>query len=135
MTRTRYGLSGVLIALLLLSGCSNGSTPTGGGVAASEPAAAPAAPAMVDLAAVASAIGCTGYVDASADSPLTREYGTCDLGGSTVQLYRFGTPEAIETFWEVSAGFGATPDQCASQGLIVACPARASDLAAIQAAL
>lgn len=114
MTRTA---TAALLALTL-AGC-------GGTTEASEPA---------NLTDAASTIGCANYQDASADSPLTVEYGTCDLPHGTAQLYRFGTPEAVDTFWTATAAFGAAEDQCATVGLIVVCPGP-DDLAAVKAAL
>lgn len=137
--------------LLVLAGCgSEPTTPSPEDIAASASAAArdlagdvktaDGAPVGSDgrseLPAIAKAIGCElTYIDASEDSPLTREYGTCVLAdGASVQLYRFGTTEVIDTFWQASAAFGATPDQCAARDLIVVCP-QAADLAAVTAAL
>lgn len=109
----------LLLTGIALAGCSS----SGGGGSAPE-----------TLTDAAKAIGCTGYADASADSPLTVEYGTCQLPNGSAQLYRFGTPEVIDTFWTASAAFGASKDQCASAGLVVVCP-QAADLAAVKGAL
>lgn len=97
----------------------------------------PTPPATLgELAALAATIGCTGYEDDSESSPFTREYGTCvGQSGKRVQLYRFGTPEAMAGFWEVSKQFGQTPDLAATKDLIVAFPNGPADLAGIKAAM
>lgn len=111
-------------AVLALAGCSSGSGST----------SSPAAPAAnATLAEVAAKIGCTG-VEPS-DAPLTKEYVLCQWKGSDLQLYRFGTPEAMANFWEMVKGFGTTAADCATVGLVVACPAEASNLAAVKASL
>lgn len=132
-------MAATVAVLVLLAGC--GSSEGGAAAPASSAAslASPSVEVVSDLDVVATRINCIGYTDDTETiSPFTQQYGDCIMdndGSGSVQLYRFGTTQAIESFWDAVAGFGVTPDQCAQAGLVVACPEEPSDIAGIQAAL
>lgn len=131
----------VAAAALLLAGCgsSGDGAPSPTSPAPASSSALPSVEVVNDLGVVATRINCIGYTDDTETiSPFTQQYGDCIMdndGSGSVQLYRFGTTQAIDSFWEFVAEFGITPSQCAQAGLVVACPEEASDIAGIQAAL
>ena len=130
-------------AALLLAGCSSGAVEAGPDLPAAAasssgvPAAAAAAPLDVEaltLPEVADLIGCDQFAPQPDGGPFAREYATCEGAHGRVQLYRFGTPEAMANMWEVAAEYGSTPDQGVTKGLLLVVP-QDRDLAAVRDAI
>jgi len=135
--RTRSPISIALVALLL-AGCSQQPTPepSEGPSATSAqsdiPTAAPQ-PSAVETASssetalsdLAAGMGCTGYGLAATVAPGAAEYGTCQLEGVRIQLYRFATQEDKQVFLEQVKAYGVVESQLAlsDDGLIAAAPA------------
>jgi hypothetical protein len=94
----------------------------------------PATAAGADLAALATQFGCEGFA-AQPAAPNTTSYGTCNLGGTEVQLYGFASPELSAAFLDSVQGSGITADQMvAGDGYLIA-PKDLSQLPTIAAAV
>ncbi|PPI24262.1 hypothetical protein C5D34_05685 [Rathayibacter sp. AY1B1] len=129
----------VLVSLSLLAGCSEASVP-------SEPAPSSSAPTAVEsdatsdsevptpsgapvegvaLAEIAMDLECSDYALAATVAPGAAEYGTCQLDGVRVQLYRFASIEDKQVFLDQVKAYGVVESQLAvtKDGLVAAAPA------------
>jgi len=88
---------------------------------------------VVDLAAIATNIGCADYLD-QPPPPLTTGYGDCQLADDFVQLYSFATDVDQGTFIEQLVGEGVPVDTLVQGELFIVIPGP-TQLAAVSAAL
>ncbi len=145
----------VLIVVLLLAGCSSTTetpaTSTSPTATSSEmsPAASSPAPTPIPtptaapkpgtpveaLTAAATAIGCTGFAQATTAAPFADAWGECQLDGQRVQLYSFADDQAWAGFLDQVEAYGVTEAQMVHVGNIAAAPADQTKLDALRAAL
>jgi hypothetical protein len=88
---------------------------------------------VVDLAAIATNIGCAEYLD-QPPLPLTTGAGKCSLAGESVQLYSFATDEDQGTFIQQLVGQGVSVDSLVQGELFIVIPGP-TQLATVSAAL
>ena len=147
---SRWGLPLTCTVVLALAGCGASSppgsdvTPTEAGPtqttpAPDEPASTPTTAAAVapadELAAAADTLACTGWVQSPDAAPFTDRWGTCDLGGSRVQLYLVSSDDAYAGFLDAVAAWGVTEASLVRVGSVVAAPSDQAQLDQIRAAL
>jgi hypothetical protein len=129
----------ILVSLSLLAGCSEASVPSETAPSSSapiavEPDATPGSevPARSEtpvevsaLADVARDLDCSDYALSATVAPGAAEYGTCQLDGVRVQLYRFASIEDKQVFLDQVKAYGVVESQLAvtNDGLIAAAPA------------
>lgn len=154
--RTLAAVTTALIALSMLSGCTNASgvepsttsegpssAPTASGEGAGQqPAPVDAVPttprgSSSDLSGLASDLGCGGYALSTTIAPGAAEYGTCQLNGVRIQLYEFANLDDKQVFLEQVEVYGVVESQLAftPDGLVAAAPADQTLLAQLKESL
>ncbi|MWV47883.1 hypothetical protein GRS96_01175 [Rathayibacter sp. VKM Ac-2803] len=149
--RIRLVVPVIVLSTALLSGCAAGGDPEESpaleSTSASNEAASPpetAAPEPTEaaktgatLADTATKLNCTDYALAATVAPGAAEYGTCQLDGVRVQLYRFANLDDKQIFLDQVKAYGVVESQLAvtDDGSIAAAPADQRLLVQLQDAL